>query len=400
MLSLLSFLNKPLLSFCEKLTDYVPGIEKAVCLSFNPQTKIFEAHLLPYALGLKSSYTQEAIEKIKDELRTSFEKKRASEITEGWYTESQLFSEQPFKGDAQLLLCDDEATEKPLANVLLLSLKNAYDKKNDFIILFFKSYKKHIVIDSNNYLMNDTEKLLVKKFIKTSVKITNDIEFKNREAFKDIQAAFKNVMAESEQWKRRLEHTRSKLGKSYIELAKSYIKKLAYESREDFEFIFEDAAIQKISEFKGSHEALEHALRRTFNVMRQIYDKQSENAPMTIPGSLINFEYVSEQHKEDLKQTGIREIDYDVYHKTFQMLDKYEEAVKKLVEKGKKITITHIGNQCKRKITAAAVSDSITKHAGRIKALFRKYPERWPLIKEKLGPVKNKIIRDNFSNLD
>lgn len=383
---MLSCLKHPLLSFSEKIMALVPALSHICVVYYNHRTAQTEASTLPHEFEASeeegASYAQ---------IASYFTKRREKNIKSNWYALEELTNEKFLQKNQQLTICEETSESH---RILVYSYKNPYDNKYDFLFLFFNC-ENDKASSGANMTADIAQKEVIRELMSDAIKIVYSIEDENRKAFEDIQLAFRDLMNESEQLKRRLNSAREKLGKTYIELAKSYMSQLSYKNKETLDFVFEPEALQKISEYRGSHQMLEKVLRRTFNVVRQIYDT-GKGQTLTVPASLLNFDIITESQKEELKQTGIRDIDYDIYNKTFVMLDKYEEAAKKLVKQSKKITITNLGKACKKEVTAAAVSDSITKHATRIKALFGKYPERWPVIKEKLGPIRNKILASNI----
>lgn len=74
--------------------------------------------------------------------------------------------------------------------------------------------------------------------------------------------------------------------------------------------------------------------------------------------------------------------------KTIQLLDRYELAVKKLMEDKLPVMGKNIANVCSPKISAPALTDSINKHKERITECFKQYPDKWPLLKANYLPVQ------------
>ncbi|MFM9945318.1 MAG: hypothetical protein ACKVQB_08820, partial [Bacteroidia bacterium] len=74
--------------------------------------------------------------------------------------------------------------------------------------------------------------------------------------------------------------------------------------------------------------------------------------------------------------------------KTILLLDRYELAVKKLIESKLPVMGKNIANVCLPKISAPALTDSINKHKERIAECFKLFPDNWPLLKSNYQPVQ------------
>ncbi len=74
--------------------------------------------------------------------------------------------------------------------------------------------------------------------------------------------------------------------------------------------------------------------------------------------------------------------------KTKILLDRYELAVKKLIEDKQPVLGKNIAKVCNPEISAPALTDSINKHKERIADCLSNYPERWPLLRIYYPPIQ------------
>ena len=74
-------------------------------------------------------------------------------------------------------------------------------------------------------------------------------------------------------------------------------------------------------------------------------------------------------------------------NKTMLYLDKYEAAAKVLKSKGDKVTGLNIGDNCYPRVSPAAISDILKKHQKKIIVLFKKYPEKWTVVRGHFKPI-------------
>lgn len=74
--------------------------------------------------------------------------------------------------------------------------------------------------------------------------------------------------------------------------------------------------------------------------------------------------------------------------KTILLLDRYETAVKKLIDDKLPVMGKNIASACIPSISPPALTDSINKHRDRIIECLKTYPERWVLLKTNYLPVQ------------
>jgi hypothetical protein len=67
-----------------------------------------------------------------------------------------------------------------------------------------------------------------------------------------------------------------------------------------------------------------------------------------------------------------------------------------LLSKNSKITGFNIGDNCKPKVSPAAISDILKKHQKKIVLLLEQHPDNWSIIRNNFKPVRN--ILENISH--
>ena len=74
--------------------------------------------------------------------------------------------------------------------------------------------------------------------------------------------------------------------------------------------------------------------------------------------------------------------------KTIQLLNRYEVAVKKLLEQKLPVMGKNIASACEPPISAPALTDSINKHRDRIISCLENHPDKWQLLKNNYQVIK------------
>jgi len=99
-----------------------------------------------------------------------------------------------------------------------------------------------------------------------------------------------------------------------------------------------------------------------------------------------------QERKDKTSQTTAISTSDQKLLKTMNLLDKYENAVNKLIEQRIPIMGKNISSVCVPQISAPALTDSINKHKERIMICLKNYPENWPLLKKNYSPITKLMI--------
>lgn len=76
------------------------------------------------------------------------------------------------------------------------------------------------------------------------------------------------------------------------------------------------------------------------------------------------------------------------FEKTIILLDRYELAVKKLIEDKQPVLGKNIAKVCSPEISAPALTDSINKHKERIAECLKSYPDKWQNLRNNYLPIQ------------
>jgi hypothetical protein len=77
------------------------------------------------------------------------------------------------------------------------------------------------------------------------------------------------------------------------------------------------------------------------------------------------------------------------FSRTLDLLNKLEEAGKRVKKLHLKLTGTNVGMHCETPISAPAITDALRKHSNRIVKLMNLYPDRWSLLRTYFRPLQN-----------
>jgi hypothetical protein len=95
-----------------------------------------------------------------------------------------------------------------------------------------------------------------------------------------------------------------------------------------------------------------------------------------------------EINKDPRVKNATPEVKTDKLAKTLILLNRYDSAIKSLLDNHLPVMGKNIANACNPKISAPALTDSINKHKDRIVTCLKLYPQKWPLLRKHYAPIK------------
>ena len=311
-----------------------------------------------------------------------------------WHAQEELgFKNQNEKGRQLAIQHEDKI------KILKLCYENETDNKRDIIFIYFNSLSNVFPnqISNDKKKLSTSDKSIIQNILQSSLTKFLDNEKKNKEIYDVVNQNDANINNENEKHKKEIIMIENRYGDFLISFCMKYLKELEALDKNFSQYIFNEDCFEKIKTYNGKFEDLKkiitnaiiHAANKTPN---------SENRELIIYARSLNFDIIPDKISAELKEKGFDEYDGNQYYKAISLLNKYESAVLLLIEDGKKVTITSVGENCKPfKVTGAAVSDAIKTYIEDFKKLFEKYPDKWQNIKKLLKPIATRIVNSKLS---
>ena len=263
-------------------------------------------------------------------------------------------------------------------HVLLIRFPNSSDGFSDLLFVFFRNEDQIFQFSGNPQKLSTSIKDAVANILVRSLDVF-------RKQMENDAAIFKLINQSDSLHNKEIESLKSQLKSRENEQLRFY-KNLADFvsgpiSKQDGYLIkwSEDSLLKMIKmqlPLKELTSVLENAL--TIVINRRINS-----------GNLIEInanDLVIERHQDKEMDAPIISIRYE---RTYQLLDRYEEAAKKVIQERMPLTGVNLGNFCKPAVSPAAISDALKKHGKKIMTLFDQEPNRWSLLRNEFRPVKN-----------
>lgn len=348
-----TFLQHPFYDILLHSRQMISGLDKCVAV-------FYEAALQQtMALHFNGDFSS-----IEAENESFFNEIRNSSKKTNWIKPENVPFEMRKDVVEQLSFIDEEKS-----SVLELRFKNPDDGRFDVLYLYFKNNIANFRLTNNDEAMAITLKEVIQNLLYNQLVLTIQSSYTNRNIHKKVAASIDNtdVLEKSQQLEEQL-LTHTKNTYQYI------LEQITVNEAADF--ALSDLAVKKLMQLNFSLEQVRQVLVQTVEIL---INKYSFRNFYEIGSHDIILPKYTESNTSVVQQK---------LNKTAQFLDRYEQAAKRLIAKGEKITGTNIGSVCEPSISAAAISDILKKHQRKITQLLLEHPDKWELIRNYFRPIK------------
>ena len=275
---------------------------------------------------------------------------------------------------------------------LILRFLNKYDQANDILILYFNNNQSNFGIGRSDKPLTADNKSVIEtmsfNFFNTFIQNSRN----DRMIHKRVKIDTGNFKDEAKAKQEELDYTRNNYHQSIANLCIHYMKEISEDLRKTY--LLSDGAIKKFQSYEGNISQLKKILENTvIYIENTLTDPELD--PITIDEWQINLN--SYQSKAETK-FSIKLFE-EKYRRTIELLDMLETAAQRVLQRQVKLTSANVGMECKNVMSAPGITDKLSNHGKKIKALFEKYPEKWPVIRDEFRPIQNLFISWEQQNL-
>jgi len=365
-----------MLGLLEKSNQLIPGLEKAIALYYDNSRNQLQCK------GLAINQGEYIFEDFLIADVPASQKLRNRKIQFQWMSANNLPFETEQKAIKQLNIFDE------LNNVVLcVGFKNANDQNTDLLFLYLNHNKGNFGISNSNQNLTTSEKSIIGTMAFNSLSIYLSQHLTDGETLKLINQNVHHLHEENNTLNRKLVNVTENYLASVIEMCSAHLRKLSQEY--DVQFSFSTDAIDKLQYFNGNIDDLKEKLAESALLALNLNYGQNSNQ-IVLKAWDINFGnktqlFSEEQHSEV----------HDRYQKTFELLNKLENAARSVINKQLRLTSENVGYACPTPISAPAISDALKNHQKKLIKLMHENPEKWPTIRAEFRPVKNILLNVN-----
>lgn len=285
----------------------------------------------------------------------------------------------------------DLEEEKSLARNLfeemdrnILVIRESSDAFPLFLFLYFDKSKKHFGMLKNDDAFSQENRQIIAQMVFNTVKAFGESRKKDLQVLGYIRQSM-----ESMAW----QHSTGEKGKSgeirllekmIVEMASEYLINIGRE--QNLQLALSPNAREKIAAFRGSPPTLREMLYQAASLATNLQTSHDNERKIIIEDWQLLSVKENENSQENTPLIQHR------YIKTYQLLDRLEDAVKTVLDSRKSVTGVNVGKSMGTPISAPAISDSMKKHRSKIVSLMQQFPERWTLLRNHFKPVQNILI--------
>ncbi len=365
-----SFIKHPVIGLLEKAGLLIPGVEKAVALFYDHsqlkmQSKILTTHA--NSQQLSDLYIEDI---------NAAQKLRTRKIQYQWMASENLPFETKLQGRKQLNIFDE------LNNIVLcLGFKNDTDKNTDLLFLYLNHNKGNFGISNSNQNLSTGEKSIIGTMAYNSLNMYLQQQLTDSNTLKLVNQKVNLLQNENETLNKKLIQLTENYLASILVMCNNHLQNLSDEYGVTFKFAPD--AVDKLQYFNGNIDELKEKLTQSALLALNLNFGQSENQ-IVLKAWDIDFTGY-EIPKQDKQIIDINER----YQKTFQLLNKLENAARFVSNKNQRITSENVGQACPTPISAPAISDALKNHQRKLIKLMTEHPDKWPILRNEFRPVKN-----------
>ncbi|MCW3805764.1 hypothetical protein [Plebeiibacterium marinum] len=300
-----------------------------------------------------------------------------------WLNSAQVPFEERHLGTGQLNIFNEYENL-----ILLISIPQYNSLKRNLVFIYFKGDFDQFGVQHDKAKLSTQNKSIIGHLISKSVISLNKVYWNQ-------EAKLMRFARKSQEVIKYQKNSIDSVAKSealenlVIGWVMDYLNNLSQAG--SVNYVLQNEALQKITDYKGEFSELKKAIQEAAEYAF-LLNSYSGSDMVTIEADFITLNtYVNNS-----------EFTYENINlpprlkKTHELLDRLEKYALKISHEGLSLTSYNVGKSMNRPITAAAISDSLSKNKDRINTLFKQFPDKWNFIKNNFRPIINVTARDNI----
>lgn len=307
-----------------------------------------------------------------------------------WCMEDEL----PFSVDSKSLKQSFDLFDEHNRNIL--QLRQKYNNLDYFVFVYFNQSMQHFMLIGDNGQKSDNGKFtnenknIIGQMAVNSLRTFLNTMTEDLTVFDQVKSAMNSMVIQQKTNNNGQSSEIKLLENMIVEMASEYLNNLSHEY--EVKLVLSPSSEKRISTFRGQPSALRRILKQA--AVLAVNMNNQKNKVVIIEDYFIINVHENEDLTNNVEEQG--EVESTVIHhryvKTYQMLDRFEEAVRTALLRGQSVTGVNVGSNLNPSISAPAISDALKKHGPKIVSLMNEYPDKWNALRQHFKPVQNIII--------
>lgn len=269
-------------------------------------------------------------------------------------------------------------------NILMVTIPNDYDQKSDLLFFFFSENFSTFKISSTNKNLFPEHRIIIGTMLQNSIRTIWQLNRTDREVLRQVNGSTRSIIERYKESQEELKRLTSGAQRNILDISKHLLDEITPGGSS--RYILTPAAAEKLKKFKGEIPELKSILKKAVTFASALeFDQYREEI------KLDEFHIDLDLARDSHRTSNITVMPSARYAKTVALLDKLEDAAKKVLTKDLPLTGANVGNACSKSISAPAISDALKKHRNKIVTLLNEYPDRWNILRSEFKPLINII---------
>jgi hypothetical protein len=249
-------------------------------------------------------------------------------------------------------------------------------KQSDYIFISFPPHFSFSSEQKEFSSISSSEKFLLGKLIGSMVVAEVKRVLSEKKLLQGISLVNNRKMQRIDQLEQELEDTQRLYVSAISVVIHDLLQSIALEY--DVDFVTDDELVFQLAKSRCNLAQIKQALTDAATLA---YHLNSDKKQVVLTTDYLNLPQLHlAVELENSKSV--------VLDKTFDLLNRYEEAAEKIALQSLAINGKNIAESLTPPVTPPAISDAIKKNARRIKYYLKEYPTNWPLIRQYLKGIQ------------
>ena len=366
---LFSFIKDPVVSMLEASVQLIPGIEKSTLLYFDADTNSIRCKNMHHKQ--QPQVNEFAI--MDNELSQRLRKKK---FQFQWMRSDQLPFETVEMKQKQLNIFDETANV-----VLALAFQSEHDSQSDLLFLYLGRNLSSFGLSNSSNTLTTSEKTIIGTMAYNSFNLQLKKNQSDRTTLFQVNRQIKNLQQQNEQLQTEMDQLKRGTQQNMVNLCHSHLQQLSNEYQ--IHFSLDKSALKKLEHFTGGLEQLKITLTQAETLALNLQYGTAQSI-FVLKAWDIQFDSLATVTESPI-EPGIQER----YQKTYLLLEKLENAARRVINNQDRLTSENVGSACPTPISAPAISDALKNHHKKAIILLKQFPDRWPTLRNEFRPVRN-----------
>jgi hypothetical protein len=371
-----SFTEPIVIQLLQMSHQLVPGLLKVIGLRWDGIENSLAANIIEYP---REGAPCDVLE-IPASSIASLQKLRQEHKSFTWFHLKELPFETAVHQEKQL-----DVFQEMERNVLMVPLTNERDGLSDLLFFYFADNFSTFKLSNANKNLFPEHRIIIGTMLQHSLRTFYQINLTDREVLRQVNGSTRSIIERYRESQEEMKRLTSGVQRNILDISRHLLDEISPGG--GTQYILTTAAAEKLKKFKGEIPELKTILKNAVTFASAL-DFGFHREEIRLDEYHIDLEL----NRHQPRSSDTAEMP------SVALLDKLEDAAKKVHAKDLPLTGANVGSACVKAISAPAVTDALKKHKSKILTLLKEYPDRWNLLRSEFKPLINILTAKKSDN--